>query len=139
MKTRKNFTYSLAIGYGIGLELVLVAIQYLLLAVYHGNNPESTFSFNTNYMMSRGFYVFLIPGFIISATLVFFLLQRYSFSSLAYLFVLLLSAAIIEVGFYLGIAADYQGAFAISILDKVIGAGLGVIGYNAIGRPEGVK
>jgi hypothetical protein len=139
MKTRKSFTYGLAIGYGIALELFLIAIQYVLLAIYHRNNPGTPFSFNTDYMMARGFYIFLVPGFIIAATLVFFLMQRYVFTSFVYLFVFLLTAAVIEVGFYLTIVADYQGAFAFSMLDKIIGTGLGVIGYYAIGRPEVAK
>lgn len=136
MKTKKQFTYGHAIGYAIGLELVLILIQYLLLAIYHVNNPGTAFSFNSEYMMSRGFYIFLLPGFILYATVVFLLMQKYEFTSAVYLFVLLLAAAAIEVGFYLSIAADYQGAFMYSILDKVIGTGLGVIGYYAIGQPE---
>lgn len=136
MKTNKNFTYGHAIGYGIALELFLVIIQYLLLAVFQRNHPGTDFSFNTGYMMSRGFYIFLVPGFIVCATVVYLLLQKYVMSSFSYLFILLLTSAVIEVAFYLSISADYQGAFLFSILDKVIGAGLGVIGYFAVGKPK---
>ena len=139
MKTKKNFTYGHAVAFGIGLELVLVFIQYLLLVIYHRNNPGTAFSFSSEYMMSRGFYFFLVAGFIIYATVVFLLMQKYAISSFAYLFVFLLSTAAVEVTFYLSIAADYQGVFLYSILDKVIGTGLGVIGYYAVGKPEGVS
>jgi hypothetical protein len=139
MKTKKDFTYSRAIAYGVVTELILVVVQYILLAIYHSKNPESAFSFSTEYMMSRGFYIFLIPGFIMYATMMFLIMRNFTITSVAYLFVFLLSAAAVEVTFYLSIAANYQGAFLYSILDKVIGSALGVIGYYSVGIPEEVK
>ncbi|MBI1769207.1 MAG: hypothetical protein HYR67_12625 [Bacteroidetes bacterium] len=139
MKTKKNFTYGHAIGYGIAIELILVFVQYLLLTIYHSKNPASAFSFSTEYMMSSGFYIFLIPGFILYATVVFLIMNKFTMASPAYLFVFLLTAAAIELTFYLSITANYQGAFVYSILDKVIGTALGVIGYYAMGEPEVAK
>lgn len=139
MKTKKNFTYGHAIGYGIATELVLVMVQYLLLTIYQGKNPTSAFSFSTEYMMSTGFYIFLIPGFILYATVVFLIMSKFTMASPVYLLVFLLTAAAIEVGFYLSIPANYQGAFVYSILDKVIGSALGVIGYYTMSRPEEAK
>jgi hypothetical protein len=136
MKTKKNFTYGHAIGYGVATELVLFIVQYVLAIVYSAKNLATTFSFSTEYMMSTGFYIFLIPGFIIYATVVFLIMNKFTMASPAYLFFFLLTAAAMEVGFYLTIAANYQGAFVYSILDKVIGSGLGVIGYYTISRPE---
>ncbi len=136
MKTKKEFTYSRAIIYGIATELVLVVVQYIVLAFYHSKNPESTFSFSTEYMMTRGFYIFLIPGFIMYATMVFLIMRNFTITSVTYLFVYLLAAAIVEVAFYLSITASYQGVFLYSILDKVIGSALGVIGYYSVGRRE---
>ncbi len=139
MKTKKEFTYGRAIAYGIAAELVLIAVQYVLLAIYNTKNPGTPFSFTTEYMMSRGFYVFLIPGFIMYATAVFLILNRYTISSVVYLFAFLLAAAAVEVTFYLSIAANYQGAFLYSILDKVVGAALGAIGYFAMSDPKEVR
>jgi len=136
MKTKKDFTYGRALIYGVATELVLVGVQYMLLAIYHSKNPESAFSFSTEYMMSRGFYIFLIPGFIMYATMVFLIMRNFTITSATYLFVYLLAAAVVEVAFYLSITASYQGVFLYSILDKVIGSALGVIGYYSVGRRE---
>jgi hypothetical protein len=136
MKTKKDFTYGRALMYGVATELVLVVVQYILLAIYHSKNPETAFSFSTEYMMSRGFYIFLIPGFIMYATMVFLIMRNFTITSVSYLFAFLLAAAVVEVAFYLSIAASYQGAFLYSILDKVIGSALGVIGYYSVGRRE---
>lgn len=136
MKKMKELTYGRAISLGIASEFALLFIQYLILMINHLWNPGTPFSFTTEYMMSRGFYIFLIPGFILFATIVFFIMRNYTIPSVAYLFVFLLVAAVIEVSFYLSISANYQGAFVYSILDKVIGTGLGVIGYFAVGTPE---
>lgn len=138
MKTKKDFTYGRAIVFGVATELVLLVVQYLLLAVYKANNPSVPFSFSNEYMMSRGFYVFLIPGFILYATVVFLIMQKYTIDSPAFLLVFLLTATVIEVTFYLTIAADYKGPFLYSVLDKVIGTALGVIGYYAVGKSNEV-
>jgi hypothetical protein len=138
MKTKKDFTYGRAILFGVATELVLVLIQYLLLAVYQMRNPGTPFSFNNEYMLSNGFYAFLIPGFILYATVVFLIMQKFTITSPAFLLVFLLAAAVVEVGFYLSIAADYRGPFLYSVLDKVIGTALGVIGYYAIGKSSEV-
>ncbi len=138
MKNKKELTYGRAVFLGIATESVLIAVQYILLGFYKSGNPAAPLSFSTEYMMSRGFYFFLIPGFILFATVVFFIMRKYVISSVAYLFLFILAAATIEVGFYLSIAASYQGAFVYSILDKVVGAGLGAIGYLSVGTPEKV-
>lgn len=131
---KKELTYGRAIFFGVGAELVLIGIQYIVLTLYHYRNPGSSLSFSTEYMMSRGFYTFLIPGFILFATVVFFIMRRYEITSAAYLFAFLLAAAAIEITFYLSIASRYQGPFVYSVLDKIIGTALGVIGYYAIGK-----
>lgn len=132
MKTKKELTYGRAILFGLITEVALIAIQYVLLVIYHSKNPGTEFSFTSEYMMSRGFYVFLIPGFILYATVVFLLMRNYTIGSVAFLFVFLLAAAAVEVAFYLSIAATYQGAFVYSILEKAVGAALGAIGYFAM-------
>ena len=139
MKTKKDFTYGRAIAYGVATELVLVIAQYLLLIIYHSLNPTSVFSFSSDYMMSTGFYIFLIPGFILYATVAFLIFNKLEFYSPSYLLAFILTAAVIEITFYLSIAASYQGAFVYSILDKVIGTALGVIGYFAMNEPEVAK
>lgn len=136
MKTTKELSYGRAVSFGVAAELGLIAIQYVLLGFYNIMNPGTSFSFSSEYMMSRGFYFFLIPGFIMFATAVFFILRKYAIPPVAVLFGFLLSAAVIEVIFYLTIAATYQGVFVYSILDKIVGTALGVIGYFAVGMPE---
>jgi hypothetical protein len=133
---KSALTYGRAIVFGIASELILFVVQYLLLFLYYNRHPGSAFSFTTEYMATRGFYVFLIPGFILFATIVYFIMRRYTVNSAAYLFVFLLTAAVLEVAFYLSIAASYRGPFVYSVLDKVIGTALGVIGYYAIGRTD---
>ena len=133
---KPSLTFGRAIVFGMASELILFAVQYLLLFIYYNRHPGTAFSFTTEYMATRGFYAFLIPGFILFATIVFFIMRRYTVNSAAYLFVFLLTAAALEVGFYLSIAASYRGPFVYSILDKVIGTALGVIGYYAMGRSE---
>ena len=136
MKTKKELTYGRAIAFGVATELFLVLVQYVLLALYRTNDPDIPFAFTNEYMMSRGFYIFLIPGFILYATVVFVIMQKYTIASPAYLLAFLLAAAVIEVGFYLTIEADYKGPFVYSVLDKVIGAALGVIGHFVVGKSE---
>lgn len=136
VKTKLELSYGRAIAFGIASEIALFVVQYILLAVYSYRHAGSSFSFSNEYMMSRGFYTFLVPGFILFATIIFFIMRRYTVPSAAYLFVFLLSAAALEVAFYMTMAADYRGPFVYSILDKVIGTALGVIGYYAMGREE---
>ena len=136
MKTKKEITYGRAIAFGVATELFLVLVQYILLAVYRTNDPNIPFAFTNEYMMSRGFYIFLIPGFILYATVVFVIMQKFTIASPAYLLALLMAAAVIEIAFYLSIEADYKGPFVFSVLDKVIGAALGVIGYYAISKSK---
>lgn len=135
-KNKENLTYGRAIVFGIVTELLLMVIQFVTLSIYYNRHPGTTHTFSTEYMMSQGFYVFLVPGFILFATIVFFVMVKYNITSVAYLFVFLLAAAVIEIAFYLTIDARYQGPFVYSVLDKVIGTGLGAIGYFAIGKPD---
>lgn len=135
-KEKKEFTYSLAIMYGVATELILILAQYAFLAFNRLMHEDMSMNFSTEYMMTRGFFVFQVLGIIAYAMFVFYFMRNYTFKSLAFLLAYLLAGAAIEITFYLSISAAYQGAFVYSILDKALGIGLGAIGYFAMSGPD---
>lgn len=135
-KVKKEFTYSTAIMFGVITELILVLAQFLFLAFNRIMSENMSLSFSTDYMMTRGFYVFQVLGIIAYAMFVFYFLRNYTLQTLGLLLVYVVAGAAIEISFYLTISANYQGAFVYSILDKALGVALGVIGYFAMSSPE---
>ena len=133
-KTKKEFAYSTAIAFGVVTELILVAAQYLFLAFNKVMNQEMSMTFSTEYMMTRGFYVFMILGIIVYATFTHYFLRNYSISSLAFLVVYLVAGAAVEIAFYLSISATFQGAFIYSIFEKGLGVAMGAIWYFAMSK-----
>ncbi|HEY5691488.1 MAG TPA: hypothetical protein VIS49_08535 [Cyclobacteriaceae bacterium] len=65
-------------------------------------------------------------------------MQRYTIASPAFLLVLLLTAAVIVVAFYLNIAANCKEPFLYAGFDKIMGTALGVIGYYVAGKSNEV-
>lgn len=133
-KTKKAFTYSTAITFGVVTELILVAAQYLLLAFNKVMNQSMSMTFSTEYMITRGFFVFMILGIIMYATFTHYFFRNYSISSLAFLVVYLAAGAAVEITFYLSITATFQGAFLYSIFEKGLGVAMGAIWYFAISK-----
>lgn len=135
-KDKKEFTYSLAIVYGVVTELVLVLAQFVFLAFRKLMNQDMTITFSTEYMMSSGFFVFQILGIVVYAFVAYQIIHRYTISSLAFMLVFLVAGGAVELTFYLSIPATYQGAFLYSILDKTLGVAMGMIGYFVMSRPN---
>jgi hypothetical protein len=135
-QTKKEFNYTLAIAYGIATELILVFAQYLFLAFNRLMDENMSMTFSTNYMMTRGVYVFLALGIIVYAMFVLYFLRHYKIQSFAYLLVYVIAGAAIEITFYLSISATYQGVYLYSILDKVVGVAMGAIGYFILSKPD---
>lgn len=133
-KPKKEFTYSIAIAFGVVTELALIAVQFIFLTINSYLNPGSSISFSSKYMLSQGFFIFLITGIILYGIIVYQIVRRYSISSLAYMLVFLVAGGLIELAFYLSIQAAFQGAFFYSILDKVIGAFMGALVYFTMGK-----
>jgi hypothetical protein len=132
-KPKKELTYSTAIAYGVITELFLIVAQYVFLAINSSLNPEISMAFTTEYMMTRGFFVFQILGIIAYAIIVYQIVRKYTITSLAFMLVFLVAGAIVELTFYLSIQATFQGAFFYSMLDKTIGAVMGAIVYYTLG------
>jgi hypothetical protein len=132
-KPKKEFTYSIAIAYGVVTELFLIVAQYVFLAINSSMNPEISMAFTTEYMMTRGFFVFQILGIIVYAVIVYQIVRKYTITSLAFMLVFLVAGALVELTFYVSIQATFQGAFFYSMLDKTIGAVLGAIVYYTLG------
>lgn len=129
MKKNIEFTYNKAIALGIITELFLFAVQFVYLKIYSGMNPEAPTTFNTEYMMTRGFYIFQIIGFFVYVVTVYLINSRYTVKALGVLLAYVITGGIMELMFYLIIQAGYQGAFLYSILDKFIAAVFGAIVY----------
>jgi hypothetical protein len=129
MKTIQNFTYRRAILFGMLTEVFLIALQYVYLAISTSVNPEVPAVFNTEYMMTRGFYVFQIIGFFVYVVSVYLINMRYAVKGLNFLLAYVITGGIMELLFYVAIQADYQGAFLYSILDKFVAAVFGAIVY----------
>jgi hypothetical protein len=138
MKTKKELTYTTAVIYGIATELLLVIGQYIFLAINHQLNPDIPLKFSTEYMMSRGFYVFQILGVFLYTFIVYMIASRYTIRSVTFVLAFLIAAAFVELTFYLSIPGTYQGAYLFSILDKVVAAIFGVILYYSVGKSEEV-
>lgn len=129
MKTMQELTYKRAIILGIITELFLVLIQFIYLKISAANNPEAPATFTSEYMMTRGFYVFQIIGFFVYIISVYLINMKYQVKALNFLLAYVVTGGIMELLFYLVIQADYQGAFLYSILDKFVAAVFGAILY----------
>ena len=129
MKTRKEFTYAKAILYGVLTELTLVLFQFIYLKNYTTNNPGTDFVFTSDYMMSRGFYVFQIAGFFVYTIVVFILVRKMMVKTFYKILTMLVTGALLELTFYAIVPADYQFAFFYSILDKFIAGFFGAVVY----------
>ena len=122
MKT--SFSPVKVISYALFVEVGLLVIQFLYMRIFH---PDVEWVATDAYMQNAGFFIFQILGFFI-----FILLARFIFQNSGnYLFrnavLLFLSGVIVEVGFYLAIQAEYQGAFLYSVMDKIVAIAFGLI------------
>ncbi len=129
METKSEFTYTRAVAYGVLIELLLVLTQFIYLKYYASNNAEAGFVFSSEYMISRGFYVFQIIGFFVYTVVVFVLIRKIKVNTFYKILALIVSGAVIELVFYASVPADYELAFFFSVLDKFIAGIFGAIVY----------
>lgn len=136
MKKLNNMSYGKVAFYAILLELILVILQAGYIQIHNWTSTTNKLSFTTDYMMHTGFYVFLILGFFTFTVLTYIVLRNSEHNLFNKILVLFIAGGIVELGFYLFIQAEYQGAFLYSILDKTIAAGLGYIIYLIAGTKD---
>ncbi len=129
MKTNNDITYTRAILYGIIAELILVLVQFVYLKNYVDNHSDADFTFTSEYMMSQGFYVFQIIGFIFYTVIVFTLIRNIKTNLFYKILALIIAGSVVELTFYGIVPADYQMAYFYSILDKFIAGTFGTIVY----------
>lgn len=125
----KEFSYTRAILYGVATELLLVLLQFIYLKSYTTNQPDVEFTFTSEYMMSRGFYVFQIIGFFVYSVVVFLLIRKIKLNTFNKILVMILAGVVVELTFYAIVPADYQMAYFYSVLDKFVAGVFGSIVY----------
>jgi len=130
MKTKNGLTYIQVAVIALVTELTLIAIQLVYLKIYTKANPGAEVDFSSDYMKTRGFYIFQIIGFFLYTFVVYITVGKIASKIFNKLLVLIITGAIVELSFYIIMKADYEGAFLYSILDKVIAASFGLILYN---------
>ena len=99
------------------IEAVLISLQFITVG-FGGDGGGIT----TEYIQSRGFFIFQILGFFAYAVTAFILTRKHASNMPQIILMLVITGGIIEIGFYIISQAQYQGAYLYSILDKVIGA-----------------
>ena len=125
MKTNKEFKYYQLVLFAVVAEITLIALQYLILFL----DPQAGLGFTTEYIKTKGFYLFQILGFFTYAGIGFYVIRRVRSNIIPKLVILVLSGGIIEISFYILSQATYEGAFLFSVLDKFVGTTFGVIVY----------
>ena len=121
---KSSFSAPKVIGYALLIEVGLILIQYLYMRVFH---PEIDWIATDAFMQNAGFYIFQIVGFFIFILLARFIFQNSGDKILRNAVLLFLSGVVVEVGFYLAVQAQYQGAFLYSVMDKIVAIAFGLI------------
>lgn len=137
---KNGLTYVQIISIALLAELTLMVLQLIYFKIYAGDNAGSGWNFTSDYMKTRGFYIFQIIGFFLYTFVSYVAAGRMHEKIIKKAIVLLVTGGIIELSFYLVMQADYEGAFLFSILDKVIAVTFGLILYNytakKVNQPE---
>ena len=120
---KRTLTTQKVILYALSLEVLLIVIQAASVWIKYGTNPR----FTDLFMQGTGFYIFQILGFFIFILLAQFVFKNSTESTLKNALLLFFTGAVVEVGFYLFIQADYQGAFLYSIMDRIVAISFGII------------
>jgi hypothetical protein len=121
---KATLTAQKVIAYTLLVEVGLLIIQYLYMRVFH---PEVNWIATDAYMQNAGFFVFQIVGFFIFILLARFVFQNSGENVFRNAVLLFLSGVVVEVGFYLAVQAQYQGAFLYSVMDKIIAIAFALI------------
>ncbi|WP_299700426.1 hypothetical protein [uncultured Pontibacter sp.] len=128
----RGLSYTHMIIYGVVIELILVAIQFLYVRI--SGEVDDTSKFTNEYMRNTGFLIFQVIGFFVYVFATYFLTKRIQQNLISKLILFLLAGAIVELAFYLFMQADYAGAFLYSILDKFVAGFFGWIIYKFADR-----
>lgn len=129
MKATKEFSIKFAVEAGIVMEIILILIQFIFLIFYTLAHPGTDFAFTSEFMTSRGFYIFLILGFFLYCFVTFYLIKYYQVKNILSILIFITTGGLIEVLFYIFTRADYQIAYIFSVMDKFIAALFGIILY----------
>ncbi|MEJ2005637.1 MAG: hypothetical protein P8X57_11880 [Cyclobacteriaceae bacterium] len=113
------------IGIAVLIEAVLILLQFIVLRM--STESGQTPAFDSDYIQSRGFFIFQIIGFFAYAIAAFYLCRRHAGNVFQKLLILVIAGGIIEVGFYIISQAHYEGAYLYSVTDKLIGSVIGWI------------
>jgi hypothetical protein len=130
MKTKNGLSYRQIALIGLGTELTLIIVQLIYLSLYARDNANGVMDLSSEYMKTRGFYIFQIIGFFLYTTVVYVILRKITDKILNKVLLLIVIGGITELTFYLVMRASYEGAFLYSILDKVIAVFFALILYN---------
>jgi hypothetical protein len=112
-------------GIAILIEAVLIILQFITLRM--STEAGEAFVFDSEYIQSRGFFIFQIIGFFAYAIAAYYLCSKHAGNIFKILFTLVIVGGIIEIGFYIISQAQYQGVYLYSVTDKLIGAVMGWI------------
>jgi hypothetical protein len=130
MKNKNSLTYTQIVAVALVTEFTLIAVQLVYLKIYSGTNEGVDFAFTSEYMKTKGFYIFQIIGFFLYTGVTYILLGKITNKIFNKLGALVVVGGIIELSFYLIMKAQYEGAFIYSILDKIIAVVFGLIVFN---------
>lgn len=134
MKTNKEFTIKMAIVTGLITELILFLIQFGYLKFYAAKS-DVDFAFTSEYMSTSGFFIFLIIGFFLYSTVIFYIIKKFHSAYYGRIFILLIAGGAVELLFYILIKADFEFAYVFSVLDKFIAGVFALIFYfYSLGR-----
>jgi len=129
MKATKEFSIRFAVGAGIMMEIILILVQFMYLIFYTVVHPGSDPSFTSEFMISRGFYIFQILGFFLYCIATFYLIRYYQVKNISSILIFIGTGGVIEIIFYGLTGIDYQIAYFFSVMDKFIAALFGIILY----------
>jgi hypothetical protein len=127
-KTETAFTIKHAIAAGLLMELILFLIQFAYLRFY-ATKSDVDFAFTSEYMSTNGFYIFLIIGFLLYSSVVFYIIKKFHSVNFGKILILLIAGGIVEIFFYIFIQADFEFAYVFSVLDKFIAGVFAMILY----------
>jgi len=136
MKNTNGLSYIQIVSIAMMTEFTLIAIQFVYLRIVASGNEGFEPAFTSEYMKTKGFYIFQIIGFFLYTFVVWVAVGKMEKKIFNKILLLVIAGGIVEFSFYIIMRADYEGAFLYSILDKVIAAAFGLILYNYTTKKE---
>lgn len=125
IQAKQNLSILKIAFYAVGVELILILLQFAYVGVFNSLDTGATLSFDETYMKGVGFYIFQYIGLFAFIVLANYIFKRSSKSVFTNGLTLFIAGGIVELAFYLIIEARYQGPFLYSILSKAIAIAIG--------------